>query len=859
MLRRVGRALAAIAILALADVGAPAVGLAQPLDSGGAASREGIGAVDSFVTVVPGPQFNQGRFFRFFWGTDYRREWNTPVRVPVLDLGTFGGGLRPVAMGEPGQSLTLYLEGADGRRYAFRSIVKSLAGSIPGVVLDSPLGTVLEDLNSALHPAAQMIADSLEAGTDILHSHPLAVVMPDVPGLGEFRKPFGGLLGTIEPIAAEGMIGSDELFTRVQRSPDDRVDSRALLAARLIDIFVGDWNRDRHQWRWVRDDVSGKWLPIAVDRDEAFVRMDGLFPSVMHFFWPPLAGFKKTYPSITDLTYTGQELDRRFLVDLERPTWDSVATRVADRLTRNLIEGAVRQQPPAMYAIGGDRLVSDLVHRQEALVSAAADFYGILAGEVEVFGTDVAETAWITGLEDGSVEVALAAGSVEEAAYFRRRFHPDETHEIRLRLGGGNDLAMFGGDPRYGVRVRILGGPGDDEFRFLVPARHVKLYDQDGEGRVTGEAGGGKKVDRRTYREWRYSPTEPIPPRHWGSRWTPAARIQISSDYGLFVGLGAERRTYAFRKDPYSTRLQLLGGISTDGKVAVGANYDTRFENSRTRIRTRGGISQLTQTHFYGFGNATLNPPEADSDFFDVDRTLYYGDVAVARFPMPSEKIDAAFGVQLSLSVTGENEGRYISLFPDLYGVDDFGQIGLFLDFDMDTRDFAANPTKGAHVYVRGTSYPSWLSADQAFLPLDLFGAFYVTPQIPLHPTLAFRVGSRVVWGAFPYFEAAYIGGVQSLRGWASQRFAGDASLYGGMDLRVKLLEIKRFLPGPFGMLGLIDVGRVWFDGESRDGFHVGYGGGIWTGFLGRGQTVSVSVAGSEEQLSVYLGYGFAF
>jgi hypothetical protein len=79
------------------------------------------------------------------------------------------------------------------------------------------------------------------------------------------------------------------------------------------------------------------------------------------------------------------------------------------------------------------------------------------------------------------------------------------------------------------------------------------------------------------------------------------------------------------------------------------------------------------------------------------------------------------------------------------------------------------------------------------------------------------------------------------------------------MDLRVKVVEIKKFLPGPFGLLGLVDVGRVWFDGESEGGFHVGYGGGIWTGFLGRGQTVSVTVAASEEQVSVYVGYGFAF
>lgn len=861
--------MAAVPLLAASALFSPSIGFAQSsvnqtseaTASGSNASQTAPVSVaaDSFVTVVPGPQFNRGGFFRFFWGTDYRKEWNTRVRVPVLDLGTFAGGLTPVEQGGPGQSRTLLFEGADGRRYAFRSMVKSLAATIPGVVAGSPIGTVLEDLNSALHPAAPMITDSLESATDVLHSTPRAYLMPDSPELGEYREEFAEMLGTIEPVTGEGVIGSDELFARIRRSPMDRVDARALLAARLVDIFVGDWDRDRPQWLWIREGASGKWLPIADDRDEAFVRMDGLLPSAMRFVRPEFVSFKETYPSIAGLTYSGQELDRQFLAELERPTWDSVAASVTAMLTDELIEGAVRRQPAEMYAIGGARLVSDLEQRRDALQTAASEFYEILAGEAEVHGTDAAETVWITGQADGSVEVIVAERHDGAPAYFQRSFLPDETNEIRVRLHGGDDVALLRGDPDFRVRVRVIGGAGDDEFRFVVPARRVHLYDQEEESRVTGEAGRGKKVDTRPYEEWAYSDEKPVPPRQWGSRWFPAGRLLISSDFGLFVGLGAQRLTYAFRKQPYSTRLRLLGGISTDGLVEFSADFDTRFENSRTRIRSRAILSQLTQTHFYGFGNATLNPPEADSRFFDVDRTLIGGEVAGARFPTPSEKIDAAFGAQLTLSVTRENEGRFISLFPDLYGIDDFAQVGFFLDFDLDTRDIVSNPTKGARIHVRGTVQPAWLDAVEAYIPLDMFGAYYVTPKIPLRPTLAFRVGSRVVWGEAPYFQAAYIGGVESLRGWASQRFAGATSLYGGMDLRVKVVEIKKFLPGPFGVLGLVDLGRVWFEGESQGGFHVGYGGGIWTGFLGRGQTVSLTVAASEEQVSIYVGYGFAF
>jgi hypothetical protein len=557
-----------VPLLAASALLLPSIGVAQVPGSQRPHTTLGSVAADSFVTVVPGPQFKRGGFFRFFWGTDYRKEWNTRVRVPVLDLNAFAGGLTLLEKGGPGQSRTLFFDGADGRRYAFRSIVKSLGTSIPGVVVGSPIGTVMEDLNSALHPAAPLITSPLESGTDVLHSTPAAYLMPDSPALGEHREEFGDMLGVITPSSGEGVIESEELFVQVRRSPADRADSRRLLAARLIDVFVGDWDRDRSQWRWVREDATGKWRPIAEDRDEAFVRMDGLLPSMMHFVKPALVGFKEEYPSLEGLTYTGQELDRQLLAELERPTWDSVAASVTAMLTDELIEGAVRQQPSEMYAIGGARLVDDLKQRRDALRHAAGTFYEILAGEAEVHGTDAAETVWITGLEDGSVEIILAERREGASAYFQRRFLPVETNEIRVRLHGGDDVALLRGDPDFRVRVRILGGDGADEFRFIVPAGKLHLYDQAGGGRLTGEAGRGRKVNASSYEEWAYSAEERIPPEPY-------------SDLIRLRALRRPRGPAAYLRVPQASLL--------DTPSAAG-----RYLHGRSR-RVRGGLRRAVR------------------------------------------------------------------------------------------------------------------------------------------------------------------------------------------------------------------------------------------------------------------------
>src|SRR5258708_28803680 len=90
------------------------------------------------------------------------------------------------------------------------------------------------------------------------------------------------------------------LFQRLEQRSDERVDARAYLRARLIDVLVGDWDRHISQWRWARFDMHGEriWQPIPRDRDHAFSRFDGVFPSVAEYYSKQLAGLGSTYPSI---------------------------------------------------------------------------------------------------------------------------------------------------------------------------------------------------------------------------------------------------------------------------------------------------------------------------------------------------------------------------------------------------------------------------------------------------------------------------------------------------------------------------------------------------------------------------------
>ena len=140
--------------------------------------------------------------------------------------------------------------------------------------------------------------------------------------------------------------------------------------------------------------------------------------------------------------------------------------------------------------------------------------------------------------------------------------------------------------------------------------------------------------------------------------------------------------------------------------------------------------------------------------------------------------------------------------------------------------------------------------------------------------TLALRAGGRKIWGdRYPFFEAAFIGGPDTVRGLHRNRYAGDASAFGTAELRLRLGAVNLLVPVHVGVFGFGDIGRVWVDGETSEVWHTGMGGGLSFGFVRPENTVTVSVAwpgvlengrftrlsGADNQARFYLTGGFTF
>jgi len=831
------------------------------------------------ILAAPRSRFEAGPLRRWFMGSGYRDVWATPVPAPVLDLGSFAGGLTPLRRGGGKQTLSLRLRGGDGVVYTFRSIDKDAAKGLDPLLRETFVAWAQQDQISSILPTGALVVSALLDATGVLHARPMLVVMPDDPRLGEFREDFAGLLGYIEERPDEGpdgepgfagstrVVGSPRFLERLEEDWSDRVDARAFLRARLMDMFVGDWDRHPDQWRWAGfDNGEGlDFVPVPRDRDWAFSKLDGLLPALYRPFLPHYVGFGPDYPPPYNLTWSGRALDRLLLPPLSWADWEAEARDLQRLLTDEVIDAAVARLPGPHRALVGAWLGRSLRRRRDALLAQARAFYELLAGVVEYHTTDEPDRARLT-VEDGSVRVRLGPADAEGTWPVDRTLTDAETSEVRVYLHGDDDLAEVEGEGRSRIRIRLIGGGRDDTFvdRTTGGAR-VYVYDDRGEHRIV--AGPRTRVDTSEYDEPDERDSYGAPPRDWGDRWFVYPLIVGGTERGAYAEVNAIRETFGFRTFPYRTRLTLAAGIGTGtGRPRAALTY--AFPVAGRRAWVEAEVDGSFRHRFFGFGNGTAGPdqdacPPAGCADFDADSTRVRRvdlRVAAGLEAHPAEGVRVRGGAFLE-GFGHFGDERTIVARIDPPGFGDYVQAGLAAGLDADRRDHHLNPTRGWLLRARARWVPDLLDAPGGHRSVEGAVSTYLSASgATLAPVLALRLGGRRVWGDYPYQDAAFLGGDEDLRGFLQNRFAGDAALYGNAELRLRLGDSRFIMPGRWGVFGVADVGRVWFGGEASRVWHPAAGGGLWMSFL-RQQvpTVAVALVSSDESTKIYVSGGFAF
>lgn len=817
------------------------------------------------VVVAAGERYRAGTVHRWILGPHHRDAWTRRIDVPVLSLAEEAGGLIPLRKGGSMQTRSLRLLGADGRQYTFRSVDKD-----PSAILDELLhGTVVDDIVqdgiSAAHPFGALVAAPLLHAAGVLHVEPRLFVMPDDPALGEFRDEFAGMLGLLEErpdeneggrtafAGAEKVIGSEKLVERIDDGPDERVDARAYLRARLMDVFLGDWDRHRDQWRWATfdDEKPRRWVPIPRDRDQVFSNFDGIGPRVASLHVPQLVRFGPEYPDITRLLWNSRAIDRWFLAGLDRRAWDEVGASVQAALTDEVIEEAVRRLPREVGAVDGETLITTLKSRRTGLPSAWAEFYATISREVDLRATDTDETVTVDRSESGTVTVAIAAE--DDEPYLKRRFVAGETEEVRIHLRDGDDKTVVTGDADPGILVRVVGGPGDDGYFFEGASDDIELYDHEGDDRVIGPK--APSIDARPFDEWEWSPEDRDEPLTWGRRTIPTFWSGYDADLGLFLGAGARLERYGFRAVPFASALELRAGLAP----AVGrgrVELDGRWNRSNSPLFStfQARLSGTDVLHYYGLGNATA-PGDPSSHRVDVSRASVTAGLGVT----PAPWFELRGRIEVERTRTRHDPDRFLSTLGPLYGNGAFSALGVGASLAFDP--LAGNERTGSRfrLSLDGVVHPGVLDVEEPYGRIGGSVSALLASSPRPAVSLALRAGAQQVLGPFPWHDAAFLGGSGTIRGLSEQRLAGDAAVHAGAELRLRVLRATLLIPADVGVFGFTDSGRVFVDGASPGGWHTGVGGGLYLRPLTLAQMIRLGVATTPESTRVFMSMGLPY
>jgi hypothetical protein len=849
-----------------------------------------------YITIIPGEHYSASGFYEFWFGKHWRDVWTTPVKVEILNLETFAGGLTPIRKGGGMQTKSLQFKGNDGRIWKFRSVDKDPSKVLSEDLRESIAENIIKDQISTANPFAALVVAPLLNEVGVFQAEPKLFFLSDDELLGEYREEFGNILGFIEEHPSTGedeksafndaldVKGTYKLFDHLAKKRNQKIDSEEFLKARLLDLIIGDWDRHMDQWRWAKfeetvDDGNLKvWKPIPRDRDQAFSKYDGIFPTVASYIIPQLNHFGEDYPQIEDLTWNGRFLDRRVLTELDKKTWDSVTAFVQQKITDEVIDSAVRQLPSEVYEICANEIASKLKSRRNNLQWASDEFYGLVNKYADVFCSDEDDYLEVNRVDDKSTVVTIyrrdkATGNEKGEPLFHKIFDNEITKDLRIHLNDGDDKAYLFGECSEAPVIRVIGGNGRDEFidesvvygYFLsitpFTAAQGKTYFYDSGKNTSVVLGPGTTFDNSFWSEptneiEKYEPQQ----RDRGHDWLPVPIIGLDIDYGLTIGGGIQLNQYNFRAIPK----QYMQQVTVSYATRLG-NFAAAYEADFYSVLRGGRLNLLLQfteqfvARYFGYGNETAFDMDLENnDYYEVDQEL------ITLFPTMfynlNETITGSFGISFIQSKTFlQNDTLLTGFRYEEYGLGKISPLGFHLGLEIDGRNSLDYPTQGYFMKFSGRLFPEIFSEPEGFYYAGFDLRSYFTPEFSSFATLALRAGGSRAFGKYPFYAGATVGGENSLRGYNDKRFSGDAALFGQAELRFFVTSLNLILKSKVGLNLFAETGRVFTENDSSKLWHPSYGVGLWVSYLNSTLIGSTYVAFSPERTTFYLGLGMGF
>ncbi len=341
--------------------------------------------VDS-VLITASTLYKADEIKRIMQGEQYRKAWETPIKVPVVYLDSLKGGMEIIKKGGGKQTHSLKLSSPKGIEYTLRSINKDPQALIPEFARTLGLENIVVDGISAQHPYGAVLASKLAKAANILSTNPKVVFVPKQKILKEYNAEFGNRLFLLEYetdshknwtkySGVKEIIDTDDL-QKLKLKPENNVhiDKPMLIRVRLFDLLIGDWDRHAKQYGWVlqKDGNNYTAIPLAGDRDNAFFNTEGIIPSILsnRHTVPELQSFEKDIDFMPGLVYP---FDSYFLINTDEKLFIAEAEKLQKLLSDEVLNDALSVWPEDIRKLDGNDIMEKIKARRADLIMYAKE------------------------------------------------------------------------------------------------------------------------------------------------------------------------------------------------------------------------------------------------------------------------------------------------------------------------------------------------------------------------------------------------------------------------------------------------------------------------------------------------------
>jgi hypothetical protein len=792
-------------------------------------------SIPGTTVVIAGKKYNRSGYHNFLYGKHYRKEWNTAIRVNNFYLDTANGGLKPTKPGGSRQTMGLRLEDKNGKEYVLRSVDKDFGNGLPDQFHGTFIARIAKDQASIGYPFAAATITPMIAATGIYYTKPVFVFVPHQNQLGQYDEEYGNQLYMFEERPDENqenapnfgnsknVIGTEKLYEHVYEDHDYRVNQKAFVKARLFDMMIGDWGRHADQWRWASfkdKDGNIEYKPIPRDRDQAYTRFDGFYPSIAAnlFGATQLESYNYHISNTKKFNMPGRPLDKVFLNELEQADWIKAAEELQASLTDAVIENAVKQLPPELYKIRGEVLTKKLISHRDDLVKDAKSYYNYLSHHVDLQGSQKREKFEINRISSEETSVKIFKinknGVTEKEPYYSRLFKENETKEIRIYSLEKEDVFEFKGI-RDGVKIRIIDPDATDSLNNM--SMKSGKY-----GRTKISAGQTYMFDTAHTPKIDFFILPLLSPADY--KVFDEDPLDLFTTTGLRISANIMYMTKPWRKEAYK-QTHLLSANYGFTRGAINVGYVGKLNNAigKVDILLKARMDIPAVENYFGNGDLSVNNTKAPKNYYAVKSERIYGAFGIGHDFGKYHYLQA--GVFYQSVKVEDTKGRFINMVaePSIFTRKQFA--GAEAAYDFDHTNSNIYPTKGFKFSIGGGYVQDIKDNDRSFFKGSSSVSFY----LPLSKsfTIAVRGGGATMDGEADYYHLNILGGNQNLRGYPRERFYAKSIFFNNNEIRWVTNTHNFFFTGKIGLLGFVDNGRIWQPGEMNNKFHTSYGGGL--------------------------------